>query len=534
MKIRTKASLLAANGVLLLALASCSGGGSTSTAPPVTPPQSGAGVLSTIVGIGDSLTFGEQAEGLLGLPGSSPVSNILPGNLVPPTQENGYFALFYEQAKGVSAASMANPATSVLPLINAPGLYSQLVPTKAPPGFAASHSPCDAFNQAAFQASTALSVVRANGATIPYDLGVPGQTMHQALYQIAPITGPPTGAGCTFPANPGDPTAGALQALVLNPSVPFYPVLGNFVGKVANPDQIDDAVSLHPTLALVWLGSNDLLNFSFAGGSGASTDTPAQFQTDLTLAIQKLQTGGARVAVATLSDVLGSAQFFKGGPPPPNPQVQCSLQNYVFCAIANQVAGALAAKGVPGPAAQAEGQQVAQQVVAQIAAKYSVTGNGYLTLTGTLTALQEALGQLAQGAQPSQIVIQLDLTGAGSGLGGYYVPDALAAQVQGLNNAYNAEVVAVAASTGAALVDVHAAFAAIKNGQSPLNAINPGKCCSLAFGGGLLSFDGLHPSNTGYAAIANIFIQQANASFGLQIAPVNVQAIYATDLYAPH
>ncbi|MDP9024515.1 MAG: hypothetical protein M3N13_03950, partial [Candidatus Eremiobacteraeota bacterium] len=113
--------------LLICALAACTGGGSSTAPPTVTPPASGSATLATIVGIGDSLTAGEQANGVLGVPTTN-TSSILPGNLVPPTQENGFFALLLEQAKGISAASMANPATSLLPLINPPGLLSQLIP----------------------------------------------------------------------------------------------------------------------------------------------------------------------------------------------------------------------------------------------------------------------------------------------------------------------------------------------------------------------------------------------------------------------
>ncbi|MBV9278215.1 MAG: hypothetical protein JOZ97_08275, partial [Candidatus Eremiobacteraeota bacterium] len=79
----------------LLALAACSGGGGTS-APSTVPGPNGTGILSQIVGVGDSLTAGEQSGGLLGIPTTSPIS-ILPGHLVPPTQENGWWALFFEQ-----------------------------------------------------------------------------------------------------------------------------------------------------------------------------------------------------------------------------------------------------------------------------------------------------------------------------------------------------------------------------------------------------------------------------------------------------
>ena len=43
--------------------------------------------------------------------------------------------------------------------------------------------------------------------------------------------------------------------------------------------------------------------------------------------------------------------------------------------------------------------------------------------------------------------------------------------------------------------------------------------------GGLFSFDGVHPSNVGYAVIANEFIEAINSKFGVDIVKVNVPAI---------
>ena len=55
-----------------------------------------------------------------------------------------------------------------------------------------------------------------------------------------------------------------------------------------------------------------------------------------------------------------------------------------------------------------------------------------------------------------------------------------------------------------------------------------------SFGGGILALDGLHPTNTGYAIIANAWIATINTAYGTSIPAVNVNAIYATDPYAPH
>jgi hypothetical protein len=60
-----------------------------------------------------------------------------------------------------------------------------------------------------------------------------------------------------------------------------------------------------------------------------------------------------------------------------------------------------------------------------------------------------------------------------------------------------------------------------------------------------LSFDGIHPSNTGYAIIAYEFIKAINAAYGAHIPEVDVKAVYDgsrcsnkkycfPDPYAPH
>jgi len=339
-------------------LAACSGSSSGSNTPAPVPPQSGSAVLTNIVGVGDSLTAGYQAGGILGVSTTNPVS-ALPNHIVPPTQTNGWWALFYAQAKGIAlspatynlATVLGDPSRSPLPLINAPGLGSQLVAAAPPLPFTATHSSCDTFNQAAFQASTALSVVRANSTSLVYDVAVPGQTAHEALYATGPQTGPATGPSCSYPSSPSDPTAGALQSLVSGESVMYEPILAGFaangfgVGKLSPFTQVDAAVALHPTLATVWLGANDLLKFAFSGTMVAS-DSPQQMQADITLATQKLQNAGGRVLVANLPDVLHTAQFFQGGIPPSN--ALCQVNNYFYCAVINFLTRA----GVPAATAQ--------------------------------------------------------------------------------------------------------------------------------------------------------------------------------------
>lgn len=494
----------------VVALAACSGGGSSSytpansTAPPA--PQGGA-ILSRIVGVGDSLTAGEQANGTMGVSYTGNPNSALPGGLVPATQTNGFFALFYEQATGMTVAQMASPATSVLPLISAPGNGQELVVTAPPSPFAATQLACSTFNLGMYVPS-AVTTVRANPTTVPFDLGVPGLTMHEALTMSQPITGAPQAAvGTTcpgYPTLPGDPTSGAFQTLVGAESSTFYPVLGNFNGLtgVQPVSEISAAQSLHPTLATVWLGANDVIKFSGSAGQ-APVDTPTQMQSDLTTIIQRLQAGGAKVVVANLPDILSTPQYFQGGA--------------ALATSFNTLSGG--AISIP----------VGTLVASNIQTKYGVSSAGYLTLSGFLSALAQVAG--------GNVSPVLDPTTAGSGIGAAYLPDAFAAEVQGLNTAYNASIAAAAAATNTPLVDVHAIFVGIKTGTGPyaaLAAVNPPKCCNLAYGGGLVSWDGLHPSNTGYALIANAWIATVNAAYGTTIPTINVAAVYnGTAPYGP-
>ena len=53
-------------------------------------------------------------------------------------------------------------------------------------------------------------------------------------------------------------------------------------------------------------------------------------------------------------------------------------------------------------------------------------------------------------------------------------------------------------------------------------SINPGKCCYLGYLYGITSFDGLHPSNTGYALIAYDFIKTINQAYGTHIPQIDL------------
>lgn len=464
MKRSIHATVLAATTAL--AFVACStGSGSTVPSNPFptsnsAPSTTGNAILSTIVGVGDSLTAGYESGALVGATAANP---LFPGTsplpIIPSSQDHGFWADFYSAAKGG-----ASPA-GVLPLIKNPGSGVFLVPTNTG-GFTALQTSCTGINASVFDPAATLSTARINGSIIPLDLGVPGQMVHEALYQIAP-----QGPCPVLNVAPG--------SVFQSESTQFYPVLANFPGL----SQVRAAVSLHPTLTTVLLGANDLLKYALSNGAFGPTPT-SSIQADILTTVQTLNNAGSQVLLSNLPDVLLAPLFIP-------------IQNVPFF---------LAGLGIPLPAAQG--------ITAAVAAQNNLGPGSYVTLQGI-----PAIAAMAQGAP-------IPTLGTGQ-----FLSASFAAQVQALNNSYNAAIGAVAQQTNSGFVDFRSAFAQIAANGYP---VNPPKCCSGTLTGGLFSLDGIHPSYTGYAVMANLFINAVNAKWGTTIPAYSVAAAYAQDPYAPH
>jgi lysophospholipase L1-like esterase len=521
---------------LLAALAACAGGGggSASGTNPL-PAQRRAAqpgfvngtMFSNIVGVGDSLTAGYQSGGFLG---ALNVPNpLFPGGIIPPGQESGFWADLYEQATGFSPADMYKPRLSPLPLIAGPGLDNQVVQSATTViGTSKTGNPCTfdgGFDQAGFSLS-GLSRVRLNANSgLVRDLGVPGITLHEAAHMTQPLT--PT---CN--ALPG--TAGLLSAVVNGESGVYYPVLGDFAPRLQSSlTMVAAAKVLNPSLVTVWLGANDVLKFMGSGGLFRGGDyTAAQTQADLQPIVKGFQAGHAFVVVANLPDVLLTPYFMNTEIP--SNVASCKINQYFYCLL-------LQFGQTPG---------VAASITKKVSKAYGLVPAGgkcvptsvtspcaYITLQG---ALEIVASLLTTGKIPN-----LDPNGPGSGLGNHYITPAFAAQIQTVNNNVNAGIAATTQSTGAPLVDVRTIFQGIATGD-PKNPyfqqaqVNPGICCTLVFLGGLLSFDGLHPSNTGYALISYYFIQAIDKTWKQHVPETPIASIYAgkppykfADPYAP-
>jgi hypothetical protein len=148
----------------------------------------------------------------------------------------------------------------------------------------------------------------------------------------------------------------------------------------------------------------------------------------------------------------------------------------------------------------------------------------------------ETIGPLL-GLQPGSFVtpeafplIQQILGGAPGPLPGAVVLDpAEVAQIRQATDAYNATIAAEAKRYGAALVDIHALFARIMTHGFEVG----GRRLSTEFLGGIFSLDGIHPTNTGYAIIANEFIHALNSEFAAGIVPVSIEQVFKGDPLAP-
>ena len=103
--------------------------------------------------------------------------------------------------------------------------------------------------------------------------------------------------------------------------------------------------------------------------------------------------------------------------------------------------------------------------------------------------------------------------------------------VQAQVTAFNQVIAAQAQAAGATLVDINALFKQVTASGLTIN----GYTGTTAFLGGFFSLDGIHPTNTGYAVVANAYIDTMNSKIGTKIPDVNLGAVAAADpLWPPN
>ena len=101
--------------------------------------------------------------------------------------------------------------------------------------------------------------------------------------------------------------------------------------------------------------------------------------------------------------------------------------------------------------------------------------------------------------------------------------------IEGYVQAYNTIIDSVATGRGAALVDLNGLLRRAATSGLPLQ----GTLYNSGFiSGGLFGLDGVHPTDLGYAFLANVMIDAVNAKFGSSITPVDLAAAATTGRYA--
>jgi lysophospholipase L1-like esterase len=249
-----------------------------------------------------------------------------------------------------------------------------------------------------------------------------------------------------------------------------------------NRSQMNEAIHLRPTALFVWAGSNDALGADFAGTPAVMTPVSTFTQEYHELITTLHSQTKARLIVANIPDVT----------------------EVPYLTHAELILGEVsAASGLP---------------VQAVSALLGIQPGDLVNTTG-LSQVEVAIAALKQGQLPSPLTDDA------------FLDAAEIAAVQSTVDQYNAVIAQEISAAGAIGIDIHTYFRTLAQSGITIN----GYPASTTFLGGLFSLDGIHPTNTGYALIANQYIAAINAALNTNIAMVDVSKIAATDpLFGPN
>jgi lysophospholipase L1-like esterase len=268
-----------------------------------------------------------------------------------------------------------------------------------------------------------------------------------------------------------NPAPGQQQ---LNQLVLGFPGLG--YGQALS--QSAQAIAAQPTTIFLWIGNNDALIADITG-STASMTSVANFTTQYTALITQLTTmTPAHLVIGNIPDVTQVPYL------------------------------------TPAALVLAEASQQSGLPTSVLSAILGIVPGDYVNPTGTAQVLP-ILEQQQKGP----------ITDAG------VLSAAEVVVVQAQVNAFNQVIAAQAQAAGATLVDINALFKQVTASGLTIN----GYTGTTAFLGGVFALDGIHPTNTGYAVVANTFIDTMNSKIGTKIPDVNLSAVAAADpLWPPN
>jgi len=268
------------------------------------------------------------------------------------------------------------------------------------------------------------------------------------------------------------PGAELQDVLTTAPSLPIDSLTDLVIGLPGLLDgvsktQVQWAQTLQPTTIFLWIGSNDILGAASVADPSAATPL-ANFASNYNKLLNELSQTGATLVVANIPDVT-VVPFFTPA-----------------ATIAQEAGHPLS---VIGP-------------VLGIGPGDYVLPDGVALVPGILT------GSI-KGPLPSSDVLR--------------APQVV--ETRAIIDAYNIIIAVEAFTHGAVLVDIHTLADQIRSQGIEAD----GHHLTNAFLGGAFSLDGVHPTNTGYAVIANKFITTLNQQRGTDIPLVNINLVASTD-----
>lgn len=278
-------------------------------------------------------------------------------------------------------------------------------------------------------------------------------------------------------SSPGAPTNLALPGPYNNLGVPGADVQdllstvtdgGGFHDLVlrGKGTALQEAAALRPTFITLWIGNNDALGAVTRGQAieGVTLTPVSKFRSRFAEVVAALQSMGGTVVAANLPDAT-SIPFVTTIPPV-----------------------------VTDPITQ-QPVLVGGQPVPLIGPNGSLASNAYVLLSAS-SLLAQGIGiPKSVGGQgvplPDQVILDADETGA----------------IRDHINGYNLAIADICAQAGISVLDVNSIFREIATSGLNVGGVH---LSSNYLTGGIFSYDGIHPTDLGYAILANDWIQKIN------------------------
>ncbi len=280
--------------------------------------------------------------------------------------------------------------------------------------------------------------------------------------------------------------------------------------------QLEQALSLHPTMIALWLGNNDVLGFATSGGFSPASPTDANlFSGAYRQVTDALAASGAKVVVANIPNVTSIPFFTTVGP-----MFVQSLQGTPVQGFYYQKHG------------QYNGTQASISQLTDYSILFTLISQSYLTYFGRPSG--KFYKDHNADITPLIALGILDTTQAFGLSEKNPIPDALVLDSDEIQTAeqataaFNASISAAVSrhSSQFALADINQLLNMVRAsdaaGGTKLYGVN---FSTMFVTGGLFSLDGVHPTSRGYAVLANEFLKAINNKFNSTYPLVDVSTI---------